>query len=295
MTCHVCGLVALTKLGPAAWGAKTWLLVAPWLLATPGHNIHLRTHTPSLPEGHVHVTARLCKGPRAMLMLHQLSMFNTMGVNKRSVKHWGKGGSGCSKLNFTYHVCGLMLPTKLGPAVWGAKAGLLVAPWLLAALVYDIDLHIHSRAAPRCAAYKSCSYCGHSCTPHQKCWGTCCTHCSLACTGAPMQRHSVPKRCSCCLAERSQSHSACNMRVCGAQAGTSGARHARGPVLPAEKRRTHAFKVVMCLLLAALYLAAGLAQHHLRNAYLPLNINFFAWRPVWRPATLVSMTPGAPA
>ena len=58
--------------------------------------------------------------------------------------------------------------------------------------------------------------------------------------------------CSCGHAGRSQSLAACNVGMYGAQAGTSGAHHAFGPVLLAEKRRTLALKVVICLLLAAL-------------------------------------------
>ena len=64
---------------------------------------------------------------------------------------------------------------------------------------------------------------------------------------------------------RTPNYYACNLRVCRAQAGLSGAHHALGPVLSADKRGTLALKVVQCLLLTALRLAAVSAQHHLRT------------------------------
>ena len=49
--------------------------------------------------------------------------------------------------------------------------------------------------------------------------------------------------------------------MCVAQAGTSRAHHALGPVLSADKRSTLALKVVHCLLLTALPPAVVLAHH----------------------------------
>ena len=187
----------------------------------------------------------------------------------------------------TCHVlCGLMVHT-IGPCrLGGQKRAACSSPHLLAALLYNIELHTHSGATSQCATHKSCSSCGHSCTPHQTCWGGWCTHCSLACTGAPLQRQGVPTHCSCGHAGRSQSLAACKTRVCGAQAGTGGAHHDLGPVLPAEKRRTLALKVVICLLLAALCLAAGLAHAaaldgtHIRDEMLASTV---PGAPAWGP------------
>ena len=97
-------------------------------------------------------------------------------------------------------------------------------------------------------------------------WGRCSAHCSLKCSVhvciGKVSPHAATVISWGALVH--QSWYACDSRVCGAQAGTSGARHALGPVLSADKRCALALKVVHCLLLTALRLAA-LANHHLRT------------------------------